>query len=457
MRFLFLLSICFNLLAAEKELYFLGGGGEPKDKTETIFDQDLKNVAKFAKKSEWKTAIAFNGGHIKTEKTLAQLSESFISQTNFSNQNYNSTIKTIKDKLITNQLKANDQLMVIIDTHGNKNNQNSEKSHRVYLSDGSANLDDLASIIALAEEKKVKLALIDLSCYSGNTLNLPHKNSCIISAAGSKHLAFTSAQSFSLNFTSNLHKGKNLEDIFLEAREADSTSMEFPMISTPEGATINAHLYEALSPYLLYSPNETESPLKYSFSPFDSSVSHTEKAICLRKESYTSLQNLINSLEAIFPNLSKLKLAIKKYQDFQMEYASALLQQKKLSKKLFNLIPRKDREKFYLLEKDSFLSIDYQSQIDKYNKLVSESLDPLQKKELFKIIKELNEKRMIRDSAISKLSSEDQIKFKTYSTLENKTPWELAYNVANEAKKLYTDYYAKIKSKESNPCRDFVL
>ena len=59
----------------EKHLYILGGGGDPAGDT-TIFDTDLKNMSKFANKSDWKTTISFNGGHKNTEKIIKENSES---------------------------------------------------------------------------------------------------------------------------------------------------------------------------------------------------------------------------------------------------------------------------------------------------------------------------------------------------------------------------------------------
>jgi hypothetical protein len=104
----------------------------------------------------------------------------------------------------------------------------------------------------------VKLAVIDLSCHSGNTLNLAkqYPNTCVISSTGPDHYAYGGGiANFAGRFNAALTPGKSLEAVFLEARE-NYADFGFPMISSPQGGEVQARLYEAISPYMYYyNPN----------------------------------------------------------------------------------------------------------------------------------------------------------------------------------------------------------
>ncbi|MFN8369840.1 MAG: hypothetical protein U0T83_04340 [Bacteriovoracaceae bacterium] len=467
MRFALLLLICFNLLANEKELYLFGGGGEPASKDKTIFDQDLINIINFSKKSAWKTTLAFNGGHAETEKILKSAPQSINNHGEFSVDNHKKMLQEIKDKLIQNKLKAGDQLMLVLDTHGIKQFENIEKTHTIALKKGFASVDDFQAIINLAEEKNVKIALVDLSCHSGSSLNLNHKKSCLISASGEKHMAFTSAKSFPINFTQKLKEQNNLEDIFLEARDEDQAAMEFPKISTTEGRIVQDLLYEQLTPFLFFNSKESDSNLLKKY--------YTEQPqlkICSTQNNFNAIENLLNNIEQIdsfsdsksnLPYFQDLRIALKNYYEYQKEYAQALINQKKLAQKLIKMVSKNRRLKKSLEERNltdnTILQIDYQKIAEDYEKELNQVKNEETKNSIQKKIIKSKENKKIIDELIAKLDATDQATIKDFQEKINETQKSLAlaHAVSIQAKKLYTDQYNKIRKTESNPCRDFTL
>ncbi len=100
-RILILIGLIFStsIMGNEKQLYILGGGGEPVG-DETIFDSSLKDLSNFVKSSDWKTTISFNGGHSKTEKIIKNNFKKGINGGDFVKLNYDVILKDIEDKLL---------------------------------------------------------------------------------------------------------------------------------------------------------------------------------------------------------------------------------------------------------------------------------------------------------------------------------------------------------------------
>ncbi|MGZ3808672.1 MAG: hypothetical protein ACXVCE_11345, partial [Bacteriovorax sp.] len=217
--------------AGDKQLYFFGGGGEPKGNT-TIFDGHVKVLSRFinAKGSSWKASQSFNGGHNVTEKIIKSKLQKARSLGNFTESNFSKAMSDLENKL--SSLKSGDQLLLIMDTHGAMNTPN-EKSHSVSLSATAAldlktlsgaktvSMDEFEKLFTIASSKGVKLALLDLSCFSGNTLKISNKNTCVISATGENNYGFIDEKtgndnspyaSFGGRFLERMKEGSNLED-----------------------------------------------------------------------------------------------------------------------------------------------------------------------------------------------------------------------------------------------------
>lgn len=266
----FLLLVCSNVWA-KNHMLVLGGGGEPRSAPKTMFDLDLSLVGDFKKRApHWETSLVFNGGHSETEKIASQNFGTYnpVGQT-FTTANYHKLLDAYEKKLLSGEIKAGDQLMVHINTHGATRNPAIETTHQIATAEGAltnydsvgtsvVSLDKLKKIAELAQKKGVKLAVIDLSCHSGNTLNLAkqYPNTCVIASTGPDHYAYGGGISnFSGRFNAAMAPGKSLESVFLEAR-SNYADFGFPMISSPQGGEVQARLYEAISPYLYYyNPN----------------------------------------------------------------------------------------------------------------------------------------------------------------------------------------------------------
>ncbi len=256
-----LLGLLLSLqLRAENYLSYLGGGGEPKASTKTIFDDNLKALDTFsAENKNWNLELKFNGGHPETEKLIASGFPTAALKKSFEKTSLKETIATYARDINSGKIKSGDQLLVMINSHGGAATD-SAKSHLITAGAtdgplnlqtlagavGIVNLDQLQELIKLANDKGVKLGIVDFSCHSGNTLKLANEKTCVISAAGSDHFAYTL---FASDFTHNMKTGKSLEQVFLETRRKTADT-SYPMISTTAGQEINSQLYPKLSPYL---------------------------------------------------------------------------------------------------------------------------------------------------------------------------------------------------------------
>lgn len=229
----FLLLLSFSAFA-KKETILFGGGGEPQGVNSTIFDATYANYEPFSKDSGWQARSYFNGGHAKSE-ALAQQKLGGANKP-MTAQNMNAEISTLKERLMNGDLKAGDQLLLTIATHGEK--KATESTHKIATTDGVFNVDELKSLRDLAEKKGVSLAIIDFSCYSGNTLKLGSDKTCVISGAADTVAYNTSAQTLS----KNLKKGASLEQAFLKSRlDKNIIVRAAPQISTDAGQkTLNA-------------------------------------------------------------------------------------------------------------------------------------------------------------------------------------------------------------------------
>ena len=253
-------------LRAENYLSYLGGGGEPKASTATMFDDNLKDLNTFSSENKnWNLELKFNGGHAATEALMTSGFPTTTTKKPFEKSSLKETIDSYTRDINSGKIKSGDQLLVMINSHGGAATDAS-KSHLITAgasegvlntqtlagATGVVNLDQLQDLIALANAKGIKLGIVDFSCHSGNTLKLANDKTCVISAAGPEHFAFTV---FASDFTKNMKAGKSLEHIFLETR-LNTPDTSYAMISTTAGQEINSNLYPKLSPYLNYDADQ---------------------------------------------------------------------------------------------------------------------------------------------------------------------------------------------------------
>jgi len=472
------LLVCSHSALAERSLAFIGGGGEPENLNTTIFDETLNSLDKYLQKNRWKSTISFNGAHSQTEAIMTMKFPDALSKNNFTPNNYNAIIKNYENQIATGQLKAGDQLMVIIDSHGAMKT-NRESTHQIAvgaqtrqtsLNDLSGaktiSLDSLSNLSKLANSKGVKLAIIDFSCHSGNSLSLANEKTCVISSTGTNHFGYNT---FSEAFIEKMKEGKSLEEVFLNTRK-EITDNSFPMISTPEGLAINKDFYPVITPYLYY---YDKNPLHDKMSDYLQETTNQE-GLCRRNNQFNELLQQLESLKAIsilnmtnnIPDVSRIKSLIVDYKAKQDRYINVLrswgvleLERKetligiakdgKKEEKMKGTYSWKEiLESNFEVALKNIKSARATSKDAAYSLMLDASID-MHSKALTK------QKEIIAQYPNLK---EYKNKFNDKLT-EMESSYDVANQIAKEERKLYGIMYSNLKSqkKESSPCKDFIL
>ncbi len=282
-------------------LLVIGAGGEDKDKQTTIFDQSIKDIADYTKRSPGiKVNVALNGGHAVTQEIINSQFPENAEKSHFLEADYKRLIAKYKAMLENNEMVSGDQFMIYVNGHGALK-QNEFDSHSIATSANESkdyntlkgaelvDLDQLKILRDLAKKKGVKMAIFDGSCHSGNSQALADENTCVVSGSGPNHFAYGP---FSENFAKALQKGKNLEEVFLEARDKDDTPA-FPMISTPASQSVTALLYEKMTPYFYHFDEHADKMVTYL------EENRSNQKICMAYQNFNSLIETINFAESI--------------------------------------------------------------------------------------------------------------------------------------------------------------
>lgn len=479
--FLFCLTVSVGQ-AAEKKLLLLGGGGEPQGET-TIFDGQLGLLSRFSghKSSKWDVALSFNGGHKKTESLLESKFKKAQNLGDFNAENFDKSITLLKQQMLDGPLKSGDQLMILLTTHGAIKKPD-ELTHSVALSRSTASdlknlsgsstvsLDKLEEVIALADEKGIKLGLIDLSCFSGSTIKLARPSTCIISATGDKNYGYTEIRkpddaspghTFTAKILQQMKPGMNLEDLFLKAR-AENNTPDFPMISTATGKLVNELIYDFIHPYLNYNQS----------SDHDFSEMYDEKnwqqSICRTEERYSEIMGRMNEITklAMIPakllNTSKLKKALEAYRDYQMKYEKDWIATRQVSVEVKEIIKRDYPEHAKIFQHEdgtAILETDYQSSLNLYKNEMEKAKDDWSREFYKGIYDNILLKQKISSEISKKLSPGSAALLKKFDKTfsESGITKRLAEDVSYEARKLYEQLYKAKKDNAPNPCKDFVL
>ena len=215
--------------AGNKYMYSFGGAG---DLAENTFTADFKLLSVSAKGYGWKNQILFNGSH---QQDLDEVQKAAGDPTKgFSDKNLTDSLQQIAKDATANKIKTGDQVLIVIDTHGTPDS--SGKSHKVACNDSICDLGKLDQTVRTLEAKGVKVAIVDLSCYSGHSQNLASAKTCVISGTTADDVGWST---FATHFISSIHPGQSLEDVFLTARK-QPTSFGLPQISTAAGAMTTA-------------------------------------------------------------------------------------------------------------------------------------------------------------------------------------------------------------------------
>lgn len=484
---IFILGHSINLVAAENAIYMIGGGGEPVGTKTTQFDESVKALGQFYKlnKRKYDATINFNGGHPDTEQIIKTEWEGARVHSGFTKSNYEKIIQEMKDKLSKDppEIPENGKLLLFINSHGG---EKSGVTHKISLiespmtnmntgGEDMVSLDSLQELIDLAEAKKVKLAIIDGSCHSGNTLALKAPKACVITGSGPNHYAYST---FADNFANNMFYGRNLEEIFILTRNS-MNGEGFPMISTPEGLEAQEKLYPLLTPYMYYHSEYRGMQLD-KIDDYLLSIKNDE-LMCQREIQYNDLQKVLALIEDMNTitkktwwsskvfierqvDLKELKDKIAAYKKSQDDYIAKLRQLDMKDSDKIEKVTGKYLENHFT--RKEIITTNYDELIaGKSKELTNMLLTAAQVESANNLLDFYTEAKRVQQNLLSENPN--------YSEYRNimeglktdvKVSRTVASEIAHEAHTAYNAYYqAKQKEilskdkKASNPCRDFVL
>ncbi len=477
-------TLCLNFtitsiaFSTERSLIMFGGGGEPTTSNSTIFDGGLTSLNGYLKNNNWNHNISFNGGHSQSEEILNSNFPNAQSKSSFTAENFNTLIQIYENKIKNGQVKSGDQLMLMIATHGAMNS-GSELTHQVAVSaaEGKTNLNNLAgatvvnldklkNLAQLAKDKGIKLAILDFSCHSGNSLALANENTCVISSTGPKHFGYNT---FAQNFIDKMKGGKSLEDVFLETRK-NTTDNSFPMISTPEGDNINRNIYPEITPYLYFYDRNPDIDKMTEYLLDASSIGGR----CNRQTQYQGLINQIDSvrspnnalLNKSFPEIAKMKALLAQYKDQQDRYLDMLgaWGSNELNRKeLFSGTGAVGKTVRFMNGNYTWkemLETDFDRIIQNVTDAKSKTKDPATVA-MFQSSIDMHSKARTKQREIMANYpnlKDYKNKFKNQMTSMEGT-YEIVNKISLEEKKLYDNLYENLRANrtKSNPCKDFVL
>lgn len=480
-----LLFLFISLLATAKaenpktHMLVLGGSGDPAGDS-TMFDPSLTSFGDYYKKKQQagelgEASIAFDGGHSKTDEIKNTQFPNVSRLQNFTAETYQQEIARFKTMIENKTIKPGEQLLVYINTHGGEKDPNG-KSHTIATGDAaitnyntvagaqSVSVDQVADLQIAASKNGVKLAIVDLSCHSGNTQSLSDDKTCIISATGKNHYAYNGG-GFNGTFSGNIKPGENLESIFLKTRKED-TAADYPMISTREGQLISDELYNLFTPYLQYKSSAdklTDELIKAASDP---------NYACEKEQSYDRLDALLNMIEKSTTVTKKvlffetkesivdfdgLKKSLKEYKNIQEDLTAQL--------KALHVEKLQQKEAV-----DSANSYSWSELLSSnWEELVRNSQDHIEHDqpllEADRRTYELNINVFSKAIDARNRILRDNPAIESYKTVvsnfdngQHKTT-KLAENVATLEKKLYDGLYQRFSRnrEDSNPCRDFKL
>jgi hypothetical protein len=462
-----------EVFAQKNYFAFMGGGGDPAGDT-TIFDSEISRVGRFAQSSHWNSQVSFNGGHRTTENILHNsFSQNGSRNTPFTQESFERIIANYERKINSGDIKAGDQLLLYISTHGAINNSK-EKTHSISTTGAAArdlntlegskqvSLDRLGRLINLANTKGVKLAILDFSCHSGNTLALKNPNTCIISGSGSNHFSYNI---WGEQFSTAMAPGKNLEQVFLQTLYLQTTTPAFPMISTPVGNDFSASFYRLITPYL-YQENADEGKGKLE-NFLNNNV--RENQCSLLDKNFSDLMNLSDNLQRTIGTLNRgdslfdpFKKAVRAYyevlsslqKNLQFEHRQSELLEK--SEKF--CVDNHRQKRCRIIKHRSMLAINYDQELSRVqNRKLVQGYDENQ---IRLELDFLNQQKMKKQELLS--SNPDYQEYvrliQSYSSLMQTTSAK-AREVNAAFIRIYDRYYRELSQKDQrpNPCKDFVL
>jgi hypothetical protein len=168
-----------------KRAYVMGGGGEPLDEPNQFAD-DFKVAGGALLASGYQTKVLFDGGHASAKEVAKHFGIESVPP--ITKKNMQNEWASLVNDMNTGKLRSGDQVLMVLNSHGTPS---SGLTHEISTSDTNVSLDTLKFIREKAEAAGIKLAIVDLSCYSGSTLSLSTHKTCVISSSTSKNLGYS--------------------------------------------------------------------------------------------------------------------------------------------------------------------------------------------------------------------------------------------------------------------------
>lgn len=469
-----LLALSVSAIAQTKHIVVMGGGGEPKGDS-TIFDDEAQRLGRyFLKNQGWEMKVAFNGGHSKTEKILADgLGKVAGGSTSFTEQQYLKLLSEYEDKINSGDIKPGEQLLIYISTHGALQ-QKKENTHSIATGGGTAtdlnnlqgasivSMDKLQKLADLAAEKGVKLGIVDGSCHSGASIVLKNNKTCVISASGPKHFGYSS---FGERFASNMKKGKNLEQVFLDTF-VNRNETAFPMISTPVGMKLQEDLYSLITPFL-YSYDDKHDKLKEFL---EQEV--MDNKCDLAEENFNKIIALSQDMEAALngkkSDFAKFRQDLTEYFQYQNKIRNDLVSMNLASldakEKVCSDYQNGNHKSNLCMEYSikEILSMDFDSEIKRFQEMKSKA-GPNGNGIPWMDYTMSNYEKMKLKKADLVSTHPEYARYQNY--YKNEVPkfeqesWSRAMKVSKSLQNVYSKSYKALAkdNQEPNPCKDFVL
>lgn len=481
---LFLLSSFPQAFAANYS-YLIGGGGEAGDST--IFDYEINSFSYINKFTD-NQKIYFDGGHALLEKNIASNFPN-VKNNHFREADYLKFLADLKENLSSGKIKKGDQVLVSLFSHGAEK-EAGVTSHKVAVKKDQqgeginlqnlqgaeiVSLDDLKDIVKLAEDKGVKLGIIDQSCYGGATTALAKnlKNVCILSGTNDlipnislntattnpefqKKLGMTKSSIEA--FSDALNKpNTNLEEVYLSVLENTRTLVS-PMSSLETMGEIEDQLNSLLSTKIDLFKTITKM-VKYEDEDFI--------GICHEKKDFDSALTILKKqietgLLTSTKEFQKLAEAIENYKFHREKLAQAGEDARRVSdfmnrKGIIDItipIEEADKKGTILITKRDLID-NPKAVYEKVSNMFSDKkLNKKYKKALKEKVNGLKDQRVAILAEYDKFPKTDEVKVDELSN----NLFKASLKIMVQMNQLKREIYLSKTSKEtSNPCRDFKI
>jgi len=416
--FVFIFFIGAAAFAGTNYLYSFGGAGDPGKNT---FVHNFIDLNRFAKKNQWQTTTLFDG-----DQPDAQLKVSKAIQDHDLKSFTGGEFQIQLENIATKKFKPGDKVLFVINTHGSLDST-SNGHYIVCQGNGTCDTGDLKAVIDRLQTQGVQVALIDFSCYSGQSLKMANNKTCVISQASNDDVGYDTT---SADFIKNMKSGKSLEEVYLEMRK---NQWGLPRISSPAGLQAEKIIH-SLAP---------ESQLMLSVDENDKMVRKDVDCNCSTND---QLKKSLNQSEEILVNSTKTSKIAKQYIDASIEYQRLYNQTALLAKKI-----KIYASKITLVDGSIYTLLTLANVDDKNpNKEVVTKKKELEQNSAE--FRQLEKDIQSYDALIKLQEHEGFFKRKGGSPLT-----DAALKTQKYESKLYQELYRSYQGQKENPCANFIL